>query len=194
MYYSPKQLLSRIHCVLFTKGQTVFHPTSSYIQSLGPTLRNPVQYFFFCSSNAMPSFDNLSITSKMCPASDLRTEIRRRLHSWKSPSGTPEGGSKHATDEKLRSSISSTNRAADPRSLHLSKEELEMLQAKCYDMQTELDNYKQRVLELEELCRDMQVTYMMSSLEVNESRGGRGSSCQRCRDRSRRKSGEEQAK
>jgi hypothetical protein len=73
--------------------------------------------------------------------------------------------------------------------VHARVTELELLQERHRDMQTELDGYKQRVRELEELCRDLQVTYLMNSLDNNnESRGRLESPCSRCEKRRRQKS------
>ncbi|KAJ0422025.1 hypothetical protein BJY00DRAFT_94520 [Aspergillus carlsbadensis] len=119
----------------------------------------------------------------MCPASDLGSEIRRRLHIRMSRSRPRDGAEQPKSTCTAPSIYSDTD--LDTRA---QINELEILQQRHRDMQTELDGYKQRVRELEELCRDLQVTYLVNSLEGNESRGRLQSPCSRCDKRKRRKS------
>ncbi|KAL3454111.1 hypothetical protein BJX65DRAFT_262822 [Aspergillus insuetus] len=120
----------------------------------------------------------------MCPASELGSEIRRRLHIRKSRSKTRD----KVAAQKSTYTASSIYSEGDI-DVHAQITELELLQERHRDMQTELDGYKQRVRELEELCRDLQVTYLMNSLDNNnESRGRLESPCSRCDRRRRQKS------
>ncbi|KAL3490050.1 hypothetical protein BJX62DRAFT_207916 [Aspergillus germanicus] len=120
----------------------------------------------------------------MCPASELGSEIRRRLHIRKSRSKTKD----EVAGNKATYAASSIYSEGDI-NVHAQITELELLQERHRDMQTELDGYKQRVRELEELCRDLQVTYLMNSLDnSNESRGRLESPCSRCEKRKRQKS------
>ncbi|KAL4924198.1 uncharacterized protein BDV17DRAFT_220879 [Aspergillus undulatus] len=56
-----------------------------------------------------------------------------------------------------------------PKSTQPTLDELEYLQQRCRDMQAELDRYRERCEELEELCRDFQVTFLSSYLETQST-------------------------
>ncbi|CEL07021.1 hypothetical protein ASPCAL10187 [Aspergillus calidoustus] len=121
----------------------------------------------------------------MRPALELGSEIRRRLHIRKSRSKTRD---QVAAQQSTYTTAPSVYSEGDIE-LHAQITELELLQQRHRHMQTELDGYKQRVRELEELCRDLQVTYLMNSLDNNnESRGRLESPCSRCDRRKRQKS------
>ncbi|KAL2808264.1 hypothetical protein BJX63DRAFT_409722 [Aspergillus granulosus] len=135
----------------------------------------------------MPTFNNKSTTLKIGSASELRTEIRRLLQSRKPPQQTPDEQSQTAAVKLIDLA---PHMEHDPESPPSNKDELETLQKRCRDIQTELDNYKQRVLELEELCRDMQVAYMMNSLDNSESTERMVTLCRHCDKWRKQTSGE----
>ncbi|KAL4861227.1 hypothetical protein BDV12DRAFT_180594 [Aspergillus spectabilis] len=116
----------------------------------------------------------------MWPPSELGSRIRRRLRVRKSRSRSTDG----IVAQRSADMAPSIYSEADT-DVHAQIKELENLQQRHRNMQTELDGYKQRIRELEELCRDLQVTCLINSLENNESRERFASACSRY-DRMRR--------
>ncbi|KAL6229416.1 hypothetical protein BDW75DRAFT_225106 [Aspergillus navahoensis] len=123
----------------------------------------------------------------MCPPSGLGSRIRRRLHIRRSRSRSTDG----IVAQKSADTAPSIYSEADI-DVHGQIKELENLQQRHRNMQIELDGYKQRIRELEELCRDLQVTCLMNSLEDNEARERLASPCSRCDRRRRQKSADTQ--
>ncbi|KAL4961697.1 uncharacterized protein BDV14DRAFT_203445 [Aspergillus stella-maris] len=117
------------------------------------------------------------------PGSSLLSRINRRFQNLTSPSRSSLEASTeqtHTTSSTVEDpSIShtpqypaQTNEDKNREALsQQTTQELEDLQARYQDMQAELARYRERCEELEELCRDFQVTFLSNYLESQKVEG-----------------------